>query len=44
MVTGFEVLLLVEDGVDSDGGLASLPISDNEFSLSSANGHLNKIY
>lgn len=32
--------LLVDDGVDGDGGLASLSVSDDELSLASSNGDL----
>merc|ERR1712045_1066401 len=31
--------LLVDDGVNGDGGLASLPVSDDQFTLATANGH-----
>ena len=41
VVTGLENGLLVDDGVDSDGGLASLSVTDDQLTLSSANGHLN---
>ena len=39
-VTGLVDGLLVKDGIDSNGGLASLSITNNELTLSSANGHL----
>jgi len=32
--------LLVDDGIDGDGGLASLSITNDELSLASANGDL----
>lgn len=35
-----EVGLLVDDGVDGDGGLASLSVSNDELSLASADGDL----
>ena len=41
MVTSLEDGLLVDDGVDGDGGLASLSVTDDQLTLSSANGHLN---
>lgn len=41
-LTGFEGSLLVKDGVDSDGGLTSLSISNDKLTLSSANGYLFK--
>ena len=31
--------LLVDDGIDGDGGLAGLPIANDELSLSTTNGH-----
>jgi len=34
-----EVLLLVDDGVDSDSGLTSLSITNDELTLSTANGY-----
>lgn len=37
-LTGVEVLLLVDDGIDSDGSLTSLSVTNNKFSLSSTNG------
>jgi len=37
-VTSFEVLLLVQDSIDSDGSLTSLSITNDEFSLTSSNG------
>lgn len=36
LVTGFEVLLLVDDGIDGDSSLSGLSISDDELSLSSS--------
>jgi len=41
VVTSLEDSLLVKDGIDSDGGLASLSISNDKLTLTSANGHLN---
>ena len=41
VVAGLEDGLLVDDGVDGDGGLASLSVTDDQLTLSSANGHLN---
>ena len=41
VVTSLEDGLLVDDGVDGDGGLASLSVTDDQLTLSSANGHLN---
>lgn len=40
VVASFEDGLLVEDGVDGDGGLAGLSVSNNKLTLASANGHL----
>ena len=40
VVTGLIDGLLVEDGVDSDGGFAGLSITNNQLTLASANGHL----
>ena len=40
-ITRLEDGLLVDDGVDSDGGLAGLSITNDKLTLSSANGHLN---
>ena len=40
VVASLEDDLLVEDGVDSDGGLAGLSITNNQLTLTSANGHL----
>ena len=40
--SGFESSLLVKDGVDSDGGLTGLSISNDKLTLSSANGYLIK--
>ena len=37
-LTGVEVLLLIDDGIDGDGGLTSLSVTNNKFSLSSTNG------
>jgi hypothetical protein len=34
-----EVLLLVEDGIDGNGGLASASIADDQLTLASADGH-----
>merc|ERR1719367_2465797 len=31
--------LLVDDGVNGDGGLASLPVTDDQLTLATANGH-----
>ena len=39
MVASLEDGLLVEDGVDGDGGLACLSITDDQLTLASANGH-----
>ena len=41
VVTSLEDGLLVDDGVDGDGGLASLSVTNDKLTLSSANGHLN---
>ena len=41
VVSSLEDRLLVEDGIDSDGGLAGLSISNDKLTLTSANGHLN---
>jgi len=38
-VSGVEVGLLVDNGIDSDGGLSSLSVSDDQLSLSSTDGH-----
>ena len=38
-VTSPEVGFLVDDGIDSDGSLASLTVTNDELSLSSTNGH-----
>jgi len=32
--------LLVEDGVDSDGSLSSLSVTNNQLTLATANWHL----
>jgi len=37
-VTSFEVLLLVQDSIDSDGSLTGLSITNDKFSLTSTNG------
>ena len=37
---GIEVLLLVDDGIDGNGSLSGLSVSNDEFSLASTNGHL----
>ena len=42
MVTGLENGLLVDDGVDSDGGFTGLSITNDKLTLASANGHLIK--
>jgi len=39
VVTSLEDSLLVDDGVDSDGGLAGLSITNDELTLSTANRH-----
>ena len=41
VVTSLKDRLLVEDGIDSDGGFASLSVANDELTLSSANRHLN---
>jgi len=38
-ISGIKVLLLVKDGINSNGGLTSLTISNDKFSLSSSNGN-----
>jgi hypothetical protein len=40
VVTSLEDGLLVEDGVDGDGGLAGLSVTNDQLTLSSANRHL----
>ena len=40
VITSLEGLLLVEDGVDGNSGLAGLTISDDKLTLSSADWHL----
>ena len=42
LVSGFVFGLLVEDSVDSDSGFAGLAITNNKFTLSTANGDLVK--
>ena len=42
VVTGLEDGLLVDDGVDSDGGFTGLSIANDKLTLASANGHLIK--
>jgi len=42
LVTGVESSFLVKDGVNSNGGLACLSISNDKLTLSSTNGHLFK--
>lgn len=39
LVARVEVHFLVDDGVDGDGGLSSLSISNDQFSLSSSDGY-----
>ena len=39
VVSGVVETLLVDDGVDGDGGLAGLTIADDQLALSAANGH-----
>mmetsp|Transcript_8630 Transcript_8630/g.10112 ORF Transcript_8630/g.10112 Transcript_8630/m.10112 type:complete len:544 (-) Transcript_8630:157-1788(-) len=39
VVTGLEDSLLVDDGVDSDGGLAGLSVTNDKLTLASTNGH-----
>jgi len=43
VVTGLEDLLLVDDGIDGDGRLAGLPVTNDQLTLTSANRHLNKL-
>ena len=38
-ITLVEVLLLVDDGIDSNGGLASASIANDQLTLASADGH-----
>merc|ERR1719266_3031424 len=38
-VVGLVEALLVDDGVNGDGGLASLPVTDDQLTLATANGH-----
>lgn len=38
-VTGVKVALLVDDGVDGDGGLAGLSVTDDQLSLATTDGH-----
>jgi len=38
-ISGIKVCLLIDDGVDSDGSLSSLSITDDELSLAPSNGH-----
>merc|ERR1719384_529714 len=38
-IIGLVESLLVDDGVNGDGGLASLPVSDDQLTLATANGH-----
>ena len=40
VVTSLEDGLLVQDGVDSNGGFAGLSISNDQLTLASSNGHL----
>ena len=40
VVTGLEDSLLVDDSVDGNGSLASLSVTNNQLTLTSANGHL----
>jgi hypothetical protein len=37
-VSRLEVGLLIDDGIDGNGSLSSLPVADDEFSLTSSNG------
>ena len=39
LVSGLVEALLVDDGVDGDGGLAGLTITDDQLTLASADGH-----
>ena len=39
LVSGLVEALLVDDGVDGDGGLAGLTIADDQLTLASADGH-----
>merc|ERR1711884_273211 len=38
-IVGLVEALLVDDGVDGDSGLASLPVADDQLTLATANGH-----
>ena len=38
-MTNFHSPLLVDDGVNGDGGLASLPVTDDQLTLATADGH-----
>ena len=38
-IVGLVEALLVDDGVNGDGGLASLPVTDDQLTLATANGH-----
>ena len=38
-VIGLVEALLVDDGVNGDSGLASLPVTDDQLTLATANGH-----
>lgn len=38
-IVGLESLLLVDDAINGNGSLSSLPITDDELTLSSANWH-----
>ena len=40
VVASLEDSLLVDDGVDSDGGLAGLSVANDQLTLASANRHL----
>ena len=42
MVTGLKDGLLVDDGIDGDGGFTSLSIANDKLTLTSANRHLIK--
>jgi hypothetical protein len=42
-ITGIEVSLLVEDGINSDSGLTGLSISNDKLTLSSTDGYLYKL-
>ena len=43
VVTSLEGGLLVKDSINSNSGLSSLTISNNQLTLSSSNWHLNKV-